>query len=122
MGIFRNIAEGIKEADRKRIEQDDDKTTDLYLRSLRRQVRRQNEDAEKINLKKEIKEFELKRTRAVVLGVVVNDKTHLIKENVIKQRIKKKREIIQKQGIIREKEFRPQKKKPNIGFFNKANL
>ena len=121
MGIIGNITEAIKEADSKRIEQDDNETKDLGLRSFRRQVRRQHEFEEKIRLKKEIKDFELKRTRAVVLGVVVKDKTHLIKENIIKQRIEKKREIIQKQGIIKKK-FRPEKKKPNIGFFDKANL
>ncbi len=111
MGLLRNLLEGLKEQQQKRDDIDDDKTTDRYLRSLRRQRRIQLEGIEKKQLKEKIKEHELKITRAVVLGTKIEDKTRLIKE--IKVRKKK---------ILTHKQFMVPNKKPKSSFFNKANL
>ena len=112
MGLIRDMVEAMREQQKKRDELDDDKTTDRYLRSLRRQVRRQKEFVEKLKLKKEIKDFELQRTREVVLGTIVKGDDVLIKGKIAKKKIK----------ILKERQFKIPKKRPEKGFLSKGHI
>jgi len=74
MGILREMYHSWKEkraeAAREFEEMDDDKTTDGYLRSLRRWRRKQDEEVEKQNLVREIRQYEHDRTNKYLWGVV----------------------------------------------------
>ncbi len=117
MGLIRNLLEDMREAQKAREEMDDDKTTDKYLRSLRRQKRTQGEFLEKIRLKKEIHDFEKERTRNTVIGKMVDDDDVLIKKVIVKKKIQKK-----KMQILKAKKFRIPKKSPPMGFLSKGNI
>ncbi len=86
----------------------DHQTTDKYLRSLRRQRRTQMEEQEKIELKKEIKEYQQEQTRKNLYGVGEN--VPVAKQGLIKKLNKKKVENILKQKSML--------KTPNISFGN----
>ena len=116
MGLIRNLLEDMREAQKAREEMDDDKTTDKFLRSLRRQKRTQREFLEKIRLKKEIHDFEKERTRNTVIGKMVDDDV-LIKKVIVKKKIQKK-----KMQILKAKKFRIPKKSPPMGFLSKGNI
>ena len=111
MGLLRNFLEGLREKEKEREEMDDEKTTDKYLRSLRRQRRTQMESVEKLELKKKIKDFERIRTRDVVVGKMVDDD-----DVFIKKKIKKKIEI------LKAKQFMIPKKRPQKSFLSKGNI
>ena len=112
MGLLRNLLENMREQQKVRDERDDDKTTDRFLRSLRRQKRTQQEFLEKIKLKKEIHNFERQRTRDTVIGKMVDDDDVFIKKKIIKKKI----------SVIKGKRFMIPKKKPSKGFLSKGNI
>ncbi len=73
---FKEIFAYMKEKRKERTEAElaitplsDDETRDKYLRSLRRQRRVQNEEVEKVVLKKQIDAFEKKRTQEFLFGM-----------------------------------------------------
>lgn len=95
MGILRNILENMKKAHQDRINQDDNETNDLYLRSLRRHRRKQMEEVEKQILVKQIKEYET--NRASLLNQAKQEKAYMIKKRI-------------------------EQKKNNISFFSRGNV
>ncbi len=111
MGVFQNLMNKLKEQDQAREDIDDDQTKDRFLRSLRRQRRTQMEELEKKRLKKDIKAFELERTRRVVLGEKIEDKTKLIKARIVK-----------KKSVLFGRQFMIPKKKVKGGFLSKSKL
>lgn len=110
MGILGDLFRKIRDADDARESIDDEQTTDRYLRSLRRQRRKQLEEFEKEDLKKQIKEHEKMRTREVVLGTAADNSD--IKKRIIKKKIQ----------ILKEKQFMIPKKKPQNGFFGRGKI
>ena len=111
MGLLRNLLESMREQQKQRDEIDDDKTQDRYLRSLRRQKRTQMEHLEKLQLKKDIHDFEKERTRNTVIGKMVDDD-----DVFIKKKIKKKIEI------LKVRQFMIPKKRPQKSFLSKGNI
>ena len=78
MGFLKRLITGVQDFDSDRENIDDDRTTDRYLRSLRRQRRTQMEELEKQHLQKQIKEYELKR--ANLLNKAHEQKAYLLKK------------------------------------------
>jgi len=78
MGLLRNLIKGVQDFDSDRENIDDDRTTDRYLRSLRRQRRTQMEEMEKAMLQKQIKDYELQR--ANLLNKAHEQKAYLLKK------------------------------------------
>lgn len=93
MGLLRNFLDDMKEKQKARDEMDDDLTTDRYLRSLRRQRRKQLEEFEKHNLKIAIKKHELERTRDDFLQVEKK------KSLFLKKKIKKTKGFLSKGNL-----------------------
>lgn len=111
MGIVTRFFEALKEKEQEREDIDDEKTTDKFLRSLRRQRRTQMESVEKLELRKKIKDFERNRTRNVVIGKMVDDD-----DVFIKKKLKKKIEI------LKVKQFIIPKKRPQTSFLSKGKV
>lgn len=106
MGFIIDMIKNFKEKQKEREEIDDDKTTDYYLRSLRRQRRTQLEQLEKEQLIKDIKEFEKQRTKEAVLGVPLGKDDNFIKRKLLKKKI----------NILKAKQFTIEKKPKNNMF------
>lgn len=70
----------MRDMDEERENIDDDRTTDRYLRSLRRHRRVQMEEIEKARLIKEIKEYE--QRRATLLTKIRQEKAFLMRKKV----------------------------------------
>lgn len=101
MSAIQRFLENMKRKQQERIDIDDDKTTNLTLRSFRRQVRRQDEEAEMKMLKDKIRAFELIKTRELVLGEKFEDGTHVIKKEIIKKKISEKKQFLSKNIFIK---------------------
>ena len=93
MGLLRSIANSIRESDDQRENIDDDRTTDRYLRSLRRHNRKINEEMEKIMLEKRIKGYE--ENRGEILEKLKDDRIKNLKEKIMQ-----KRSILSKNSIL----------------------
>ena len=111
MGL-RELLENMREQQKQKDEIDDDKTTDKYLRSLRRQRRTQMEHLEKLKLKKDIHDFEKQRTRDTVIGKMVDDDDVFIKKETVKKKIE----------IVKARQFMIPKKRPQKSFLSRGHI
>ena len=112
MGILSKIFGRERESNISRPVEDDDKTTDNFLRSLRRQRRVQLEQVEKESLKKEIMEHERGMTRRNIYGFTdhENDNFQIKKEIIKRKALKTKKEFMLEQSNIFKNNNKKQKK------------
>jgi hypothetical protein len=105
VGFIRNLAERASEFDRARENIDDEKTTNRYLRSLRRHNRVLDEEQEIEYLKNRIKERE--HARASLLSKAKEEKSGIIKKKI---------------EILKERQFMIPRNKPKHSMFSRGNL